>query len=203
MNQFRKKLTKIKNLLNNAEKASLKFKKTYKLDCFAGCGKCCSNDSVEASSLEFLPLAEDIWKNGGALELLEKLKDIDSLSPCVFYVHDGIDSTKGFCSAYKMRGLICRLFGFSLRKNKAGGQDVLTCKAIKEKYNLANVLFEDTEQEYLMSAYYLQLADIDYSRAFKRFPINQAIMEAMLEYGLLNSFHKPRGTKQTPSIKAS
>ena len=136
MNKLKVKVAKIENLLKRAEKATEKFKKLYKIGCFDGCGKCCLYNNIEASSLEFLPLAEYVWENGGAVELLEKLQNIGAEEHCLFYVHDESNPKKGFCSVYQKRGLICRLYGFSLRKNKKGELDILTCKEIKEKYNI-------------------------------------------------------------------
>ncbi len=188
MREFEVKVEKIKELLSSAEHATTKFQKVYKIGCFSGCGKCCSTESIEASSLEFLPLAEYLWKKGEAAELLEKLKDADSLENCIFYIPNCNDKTKGFCAAYEHRGLICRLFGFSLRQNKNGMNEVITCKEIKEKYSLSNISFKDEEHEFNMSDYYLQLADIDYSRAFKRYPVNKAIAEALNEYAQMNSY---------------
>ncbi len=203
MNKIKTKITKIEQLLKNVEKATEKFKKTYGLECLAGCGKCCLHNKIEASSLEFLPLAEHIWENGGANEILEKLENVEMDNKCIFYIHEKENPQKGFCSVYKQRGLICRLYGFSLRQNKQGGLEVLTCKELKEKYDSLKKIVDSDNGKFLMSPYYLKLANIDYDRAFQRLPINQAIREAIIYYGLISSFNNPHGENKNPGAKAS
>lgn len=201
MNKLKIKVLKIEKLLQNAEKITEKFKDKFKLDCLQGCGKCCLYNNIDASSLEFLPLAESVWENSGAVELLEKLQNIGDDEHCVFYIHDENNPNKGFCSVYKKRGLICRLYGFSLRRNKQKKLEILTCKGIKDKYNPKIV--DSNNNKFLMSAYYLRLANIDYTRAFERLPINQAIREAIIYYGLMSSFNKPKGENRNPGAKGS
>ena len=50
------------------------FQKSSGLHCLAGCGKCCTKPDIDATPLEFLPYAFDLFLAGKADETLEKLK---------------------------------------------------------------------------------------------------------------------------------
>lgn len=120
----------VEELFHQLELESAQFEKTSGLQCVAGCGKCCTNTTIEASPLEFLPWAYHIFQHGLAAETLIKLKESDSLT-CSIFKSFSVPG-KGTCTNYKYRGLICRLFGFGANKDKYGNLRLVTCKIIKE-----------------------------------------------------------------------
>ncbi len=80
------------------------------------------------SVLEFLPLAQHLYEQNQSLEWLDRLETIDK-GQCCLYTPSSLNG--GLCAEYKYRGLICRLFGFSARKNKYGKKELVTCQTVK------------------------------------------------------------------------
>ncbi len=158
------------------------------LGCITGCGACCSNPQVPASPLEFLPLAFDFYYKGLAESVLDMLDSDDMSGNCIVYRAYSNDGKKGFCTNYASRGLICRLFAASARKNKHGQKELITCKLIKEQkstaYQLVAQRINDDLGIPMASAYYTRLKDIDESLC-QEFSINRAIsfaLELVLRY---------------------
>jgi Fe-S-cluster containining protein len=159
------------------------FLEASKLTCITGCGFCCSNPKVSASVLEFLPLAFDLYQKGKAEKALDLLKDSNEDKYCIIYKSVSTDAAMGFCSDYQNRGLICRLFSSSFRKNKEGGKELITCKKIKEN---KRDLFEKASMEIneqmpipSSSGTYSKLYNIDFHLTSEQMPINKAIKKAI------------------------
>jgi uncharacterized protein len=161
-----------------------------KLSCFEGCGRCCNYPKINASVLEFLPLAFDIYKKGKAEEILDSLY-LEEIAEgtCILYKPTSEDKSSGYCTDYKNRGLICRLFGNSARKNKTGEKVLLTCTKIKtDKTALFLSVSESIKNELaipLGTDKYAGLIHIDSQLTEEQFPINIAIrksLEAVLRY---------------------
>ncbi|MFN0031818.1 MAG: YkgJ family cysteine cluster protein [Flavobacteriales bacterium] len=156
------------------------FQKDSGLHCLAGCGECCKKPDIEATPLEFLPLALYFFDHGKAEETLHYLKQ-NSTSLCyVFRPH--VTNFGGLCNEYPHRGLICRLFGFTARRDKEGKPELITCKLIKQHQNenyliAADEVKQDT-RAILMSNYYSRLSAID-PLLVSFFPINVAMSKAL------------------------
>ena len=157
------------------------FQNSTSLKCISGCGKCCFKADIEATILEFLPLAFHYYKSGKALRIYESISENKSpicnlLSPVI------ADPMSGFCSEYRYRGLICRLFGFSARRNKLGFPELFTCKVIKDnqpiEYAAASVNIKDGLGIPVVGDYYMKLRSIDPDLGGKTYPINEAILKA-------------------------
>lgn len=161
-----------------------------KLTCFEGCGRCCNNPNINASVLEFLPLAFDLYKKGKAEETLEILNGNEfTEGNCILYKSTSKDNLSGYCSDYKNRGLICRLFGNSARKNKSGNKEMITCKKIKtEKSELFLEVSQFINNDLAIPSgtdSYARLTCIDLALTEEQFPINMAIrksLETVLRY---------------------
>lgn len=151
-----------------------------KLACKAGCGKCCTKPDIEATVLEFIPLAHHLYITNQCFEWLERLKNTES-SVCVIFESPAPGS--GRCSAYPYRGLICRLFGFSARINKHAQKELVTCQVIKSEQALpyAEVLEKVGHDALIpvMSHYYMRMLAIDSDLARNFYPINEAIKRAI------------------------
>jgi Fe-S-cluster containining protein len=150
------------------------------LHCKFNCGKCCFKADIEASVLEFLPFAYHLYQSDKAIEWYESLKK--SSSP-ICLILDPAKNGQGLCTAYKHRGLICRLFGYSARTNKYGQRELVTCQIIKTEqatqYAAAEKMISEGEHVPVMSDYYMQLLAIDDQLAREFFPINEAIKRAI------------------------
>ena len=182
MDLFEKSLA-VEAIFQELEEESKQFHREAGMSCISGCGFCCSNPEVPASPLEFLPLAFDLYKKGQANELADQLSQQENTGICVVYRSNTSDISKGFCGNYLKRGLICRLFGASARRNnKTGLKELITCKILKAE---KNKFFQTTTERInfdmdiaLAPAYYTRITDVDEVLA-QQYPINRAILIAL------------------------
>lgn len=174
------KVMAVESVFTRLDQQIASFQSWSGLQCKFGCGKCCFKPDIEATILEFLPFGYFLYKEGKALEWLEKLKSNDS-SICL--ILNPIQSGAGLCSVYPHRGLICRLFGYSARTNKYAVREYVTCQVIKteqaENFQKAVEKIGEGNDVPMMNHYYMQLhaIDIDLTRDF--YPINTAIRKAI------------------------
>ena len=96
---------------------------------------------------------------------------------CVLF--SALGETPGSCSNYAYRGLICRLFGFSSVSNKQGHYRMVTCKTLKETPAFGGLTPKILEKAPVFSAYYMQLAAIDFVLANEQLHINKATKRAL------------------------
>lgn len=157
-----------------------------KLTCKSGCGTCCHKANIEATVLELLPFAEHVYRANKAMEWLEKLK-AHSGPLCIFF--DPHRQGSGFCTQYKYRALVCRLFGFSARTNKYARKEFVTCQTIKSEQASEFVAtiegIENGGSVPVMNHFYMRLANIDPDLARDFYPINEAMrraIETVLQY---------------------
>ena len=169
------------------------------LTCVTGCGACCANPQIPASPLEFLPLAFDFYNKGIAESILTLLETGDDEGNCIVYRAHPTNEKSGYCTNYLNRGMICRLFGASARKNKYGSKDIIICKTLKEG---KKEFFEEATKRINSdlpipnaSKYYMFLDEIDDSLT-KQMSINKAITFA-LELVLRFKFYEEKFEETT------
>jgi Fe-S-cluster containining protein len=177
------KVLAVERIFNRLEKEVDSFQKSTGLGCMANCGKCCHKSDINATALEFLPLAYHLFKNGEAENWLDILNNDHSTTLCPVLSNVLAPNTKGFCSDYTHRGLICRLFGFSAMLHKNEKPVLVTCRPIKEGLPNAVAKAEShiaAKKDFpLISDYYMQLRSIDESLGEELFPIRIAIAKAI------------------------
>ncbi len=180
-----RKVQEIELLFDKLEIELETFTSATHLFCNAGCGKCCTNPTMEASPLEFLPWAFDLYKIGEAEITLEKL---NNHSNPICYNYNQTSETNlhlGSCSTYKYRGLVCRLFGFGATKDKFAQLRLATCSIIKEQqtknYNTANKAINNGLAVPIFTDYYMNLSQIDFRLGNKYVHINKALQMALEE----------------------
>ena len=105
------------------------------LSCPQFCSRCCLKPDIEASPIEFLPLAAYLYKTNQVDEFLAKL-DGNEDGICVNYNADASQRGEWGCQNYLYRGLICRLFGYGFRLNREGIPGLVTCKIMKENLSV-------------------------------------------------------------------
>ena len=154
------------------------------MKCLHLCGECCRKTDIEASPIEFIPLAKWLYQNGKVDEFLTKLDQSDKTGYCVLFSPDAWKDGNWGCTNYEKRGLICRLFGFGYRLNREGTPELVTCKLLKESCPEAVASarqsgIETPEEVPLFRNYSMQLFSIDPDLANNRLPINQAIRLAI------------------------
>lgn len=178
-----RKVRAIERLYGHLDAEISAFRAETGVHCVSGCGKCCNKPDIEASPLEFLPLAFHWFITHQADEKMAHLES--NTSPlCVIYSPlTLLDLNKGNCSIYQYRGLICRLFGYAARRDKYGDYKMVTCKIIKEmqaeNYQQAVAMLERKEYVPVFTEYYQKLMQIDFRMASQMMPINEAIREAL------------------------
>lgn len=190
-----KKVIEIEALFGELDSEINAFQSTTTLKCLSGCGRCCTHSDIDASPLEFLPWAYQLYLNGEAYEVLEALSEKTS-KICHNYNPIGLlEEGKGNCGTYNFRGLICRLFGYGANSDKYGKLRLATCKIIKEDQALA---FQNAEKMIsdglpipVFTHYYMRLSQIDFHLGNTIVPINTALklaLEEVLRYFLYRGF---------------
>ncbi|WP_264559061.1 YkgJ family cysteine cluster protein [Flavobacterium sp. N2270] len=179
----------VNELYQNLETEIKTFQTQTKLSCVVGCGKCCSTPDIDASPLEFLPWAFHIFIEGEAEEKLTILNNTTTPN-CYLYQPKSIEEyTKGQCSDYKHRGLICRLFGYGATTDKYGQLRIASCNIIKEgqkeNFDKSTEAINNGLQIPIFTEYYMQLSQIDFRMGNVFVPVNKAMklaLEEVLQY---------------------
>jgi Fe-S-cluster containining protein len=199
----------IKLLMEAIDRQTQKFADETGLKCKEGCGGCCDrressaregdrressaregdrressaregeNSEIETTATEFLPLAVYLWSMGLGEDTLQRTRSNPSKAVCVFYKPDPMIKGHGHCGIYDYRPGICRLFGFSARRDKYGKSDLVTCKVIKESQPKAckrtQTQLQKGMEAPLMTELGLLVYAIDPLHGRELLPINQAI----------------------------
>jgi Fe-S-cluster containining protein len=201
---MRQKVMAVEKLFKRLDKEITEFRKESGIYCFSGCGKCCNKTDIEASPLEFLPLAYHWFSQGRAEEMHQKLEGNQSLNCLVYQPLTLTDQNYGHCSEYQHRGLICRLFGYGAGKDKYGQLRMVTCKLIKEQqvesYEKAVEMLKSKSTVPVFADYYQKLMQIDFRLTKDMLPINEAIraaLEAVMQYYAYRDFPVGKGVAQS------
>ena len=194
-----RKVRAVERLFGRLDAEISNFQSCTGLHCISGCGKCCSKPDIEATPLEFLPLAYHWFINRQATAMLEQLEN-NTFPFCMLYAPLSSSlSDKGSCSSYPHRGLICRLFGYGASRDKIGALKLVTCRQIKEQqadnYEKAISLISQGEYIPIFSDYYKKLMQIDFKLANQFMTVNEAIrvaLETVLSYYAYRSFPRQK-----------
>lgn len=170
------------------------FQGASQINCLVGCGKCCFKPDIEATPLEFLPLAFDLFLTKGIDEVHEQLV-LGGQAHCHLFAPKPLSLDKGSCSQYVHRGLICRLFGYAAMKDKSNQKKYVTCKVIKETQpEKVEAVQNGLSNGYpipMMSDFYFRIRSIDPDLGTHRYPINEAMRKA-IEYVLAYYAYRKR-----------
>lgn len=179
------KVRLVEELFERLEIEITTFKSETHLYCNAGCGKCCSKPNIDASPLEFLPWAFDLFLNGKAEQTLEELNNSITQNCLLYRPLSVLEHHKGSCSNYRYRGLICRLFGYAANTDKYGKLRLATCTIIKEEqqqnFNKSEEAINKGQYVPIFTDYYMKLAQIDFKMGMTLLPINEALKKAIEE----------------------
>lgn len=153
------------------------------LKCPDFCGMCCRKPDIEASAIEFMPLAAWLYKTGKVHDFLSKL-DNPEHKWCACFDPDASAKGEWGCKYYEHRGLICRLFGFGYRLNRESHPVLVTCRIMKTTLvaavsKAADLAAANPEEMPVFSNYFMKLLAIDPDLAVPQMPINEAIRTAI------------------------
>jgi Fe-S-cluster containining protein len=153
--------------------------------CPDGCGICCMEWWVEASILEVLPLALEIYSRRQEEEVLTSIQEKEEHqdSRCAVLLSEPPQEGKGPCGYYEFRPLLCRLFGFASRKNKFNKPEFSPCRIIKnidpDRVKRAEISVSEGMKVPVYQEAFMRIASINPSMGFRILPINQALKGAL------------------------
>jgi Fe-S-cluster containining protein len=144
---------------------------------------CCRKTDIEASPLEFLPLAAWLYESGKVDGFLAAMDDTKHPWCACFDPEASVYQEWG-CQYYEHRGLICRLFGFGFRLNRDSLPVLVTCRIMKQSQpsavrKAAEMAASSPNEMPVFSHYFMRLLAIDPDLAVPQMPINQAIRVAI------------------------
>ena len=118
------------------DRKSVLVKLSSGIRCPVGCGLCCESTAVEATVSEVLPLALELYsrRRAEAVHRAIEEKELRNDPVCLFYRPQGNEKPRqkaGACSIYPFRPLVCRLFGFSARRDRHGHLEFCPCREMK------------------------------------------------------------------------
>ena len=192
MKDIKQKIRKVLFLYKEIDKKVDMFTRKSKLKCLSGCGKCCESPNVEATVLEMIPLALDLWEKDQAEEWWEKTKKIDGKGPCVFCRPDPLIPGKGRCGVYPFRPMLCRFYAFSARKEKDNRLSLYGCPLIRdaqpEEFKNAQKGINAGMKVPCMSDYTIQVSAMDPQLGKEQLPINKAAQLAIEKVGMWRKY---------------
>jgi Fe-S-cluster containining protein len=164
------------------------------LSCPEGCGHCCSSEKVEATVLECIPLAFELFRTLQAELILKRLLKNEHERRCVLYRPDYTEAGLWGCTQYKHRAVVCRLFGFAGNPDREGNLRLAMCRVMKEK-TVANedaVILDDpnTPMPLFVDAG-LRITTLHPGLGTTRMPINTALREALMKVGMVLELTTP------------
>jgi len=158
------------------------------LSCPEGCGHCCASEKVEATVLECLPLAFELFRTLQAELILKRLLKNKDEKRCVLYRPDLTEAGLWGCTQYQHRVVVCRLFGFAGNPDRQGNPRLAMCRVMKEKTGVdeTTLTLEDplAPMPHFVDAG-LRITSLNPGMGTIRMPINSALREALQKVGML------------------
>jgi len=177
------------------EKQTLRVRRQTGMVCPDRCGQCCWSRNIEATVVEMIPMVSHLLRSGTMPEILASLDTAGPEDLCVFFRPDMAHREQGFCSEYRYRPLVCRLFGFSARRGKDDQVSAQVCRVIKQADPGACARFDALCRSGVlppMRAWFQRIASMDPARGYRLMPINQAWKECIdLFFWRIPRFFRP------------
>lgn len=173
------KIQKVETLHRQIDQEISRFKSRFAIDCIEHCSECCSYDQIQATPLEFLPFAYHTQRLGLIEQWYDELEKHGG--PLCFFRR--LENHSWGCRIYPVRGVICRLFGFSATTDKLGHPIFAACRVLKSR--VPDQVTRIREQIAhggripVLSSYYRRLASIDQFLGNEFMPINLALKKSI------------------------
>ncbi|MBT30057.1 MAG: hypothetical protein CMO01_10395 [Thalassobius sp.] len=181
------KVKQVQKVFEKLEYEVTQLQKNTGIYCLTSCGQCCTKPNIEASVLEFLPLAFDLFLRKETTQFKEQVLQTD-LAICHLFNPLSLKPNNNYiigkCTHYQYRALVCRLFSYASIRNKVGQKKLSTCKLIKGTFPDEVAKLDQPEEIELIpnySNYFQQLVQIDFRLSQEFHPINKAILRAIDE----------------------
>ena len=188
---------RVLELYSEMDRQTAEFQIATELRCLPGCGQCCESATAEATVIELLPAAGELFSRGEAQQWLERIARVGETEGCVFFQPDRLIPGNGHCQLYMFRPSVCRLFALAAMRNKDGKPELLTCRRQKEQIS---VLVKGAQEAISrgMAApsfdyFFLKMVALEPSLARQRVPINRALHLALERYGLTVQLMEAKG----------
>jgi Fe-S-cluster containining protein len=170
------------------------------LACPEGCGHCCLSEKVEATVLECIPLAFELFRTLQAEFILKRLeKNVDE-KQCVLYRRDYTEAGLWGCTQYQYRAVVCRLFGFAGNRDRQGIVRLAMCRVMKEKTGADSSRIDFNDQDAPLPLFVdagLRITALHPGLGTVRMPINAALREALLKVGMLLELSNPLESRKS------
>nr|WP_321466355.1 YkgJ family cysteine cluster protein [uncultured Desulfobulbus sp.] len=180
----------VMGLFEELDARTAQFRTVSGLQCPTGCGACCLSHKVEATVLEFLPLAMSLLGSDAGDQLLDRLSQPGLASHCVLYDSEG---QEGHCSAYAHRGVVCRLFGFAGILDRHRMPQLAACKVMRAAdppmvARAEELIALEPTLLPLFTEAGVRLSAMDPGLGAKRLPINEALREALAKVEVMRLY---------------
>ena len=158
------------------------------LSCPDGCGHCCLSEKVEATVLECIPLAFELFRTFQAEFILKRLEKNTDDKRCVLYRPDYTEAGLWGCTQYRYRAVVCRLFGFAGNPDRQGVVRLAMCRVMKEKTSAGSSEIDLNSPRAPLPLFVdagLRITALHPGLGTVRMPINMALNDALLKVGIL------------------
>lgn len=188
------KIRQVERIFREMDTELSRLRNVTGVTCPEGCILCCLKPDMEASVLEFLPLAWYLVTSGQHHEVIETIESGQRICAALNTLRAD-DKVPG-CRFYKYRGAICRLFGSAaIRDSKTRKLSLYSCKTLKENYasSWADISDRLNLQSKLpvVSDFYFRLVAVDPYMSADYHPVNQSICLAIEKVALFVQ-HRPK-----------
>jgi Fe-S-cluster containining protein len=200
-------LKELGELYRDMDREIERFKKAAALDCPEFCKKCCAatEERIEVSVFECLPLSIHLWGRGEAESILARIAAGDEKSLCVLRNPADSFAPAWGCALYAWRPLLCRLFGFSAVLDKRGHPRIALCRAIKDAdpgaESRAAQKIASGLKPVVLPHWAERISSLNPHLGRKRYPINQALRLALEKVGLRACLLREEGGRERQADK--
>ena len=179
-------LRRIYDIYRECDRCVLSFQMATGIRCPDGCCICCQSWAVEATILECLPLANEIYNQGKEETILSSIDERTERGDlkCILFVPHQDLSEYGRCAFYDYRPLVCRLFGFAVRRNKFGENELCLCRVVKTAEPEKSIFAENNTCLTFVPIFhdaFMRIASLHPGLGPRLLPINRALKQS-LEY---------------------
>lgn len=189
---YEQTIQQITGIYRELDEKTEQFRRASGLKCPEGCGRCCISKNIEATVLEFLPLASHLWEIQEAEKWSAAIKRLPDKISCVLFEADPDKIGNGRCRFYSLRGLICRAFGYTASGDKYSVPRLIGCGVMRDQ---SPEIFEEARRAVseglyapLVTVFSYRLMAVNHALGSVFLPINRAILAAIERIGLIRSF---------------